>query len=103
MFQQAIDEYGKPRQIITDHGTQFYSVRNGESSFDQFCMENSIQHILGGIGKPTTLGKIERFFQTFKEEYDAFNSLDEYLKYYNHQRLHGGIGYLTPAEVYLVK
>jgi len=51
--------------ILTDHGSQFYSVRRGESSFDAYCEAKGINHILGGIGKPTTLGKIERWFRTY--------------------------------------
>jgi len=101
IFDGAIDQYGRPRQIITDHGAQFYSVRRGESSFDRFCKENDIEHIMGSIGKPTTTGKIERFFQTFKREYRMFNNLDTFVDYYNNRRLHAGIGYLTPAEVYV--
>jgi transposase InsO family protein len=67
LLDQAIHEYAKPREILTDHGSQFWSVRRGESSFDTYCETNSIRHILGGIGKPTTLGKIERWFRTYPD------------------------------------
>jgi transposase InsO family protein len=30
---RAIHEYSKPREILTDHGSQFWSVRRDESSF----------------------------------------------------------------------
>jgi len=99
-LQGAIEQYGRPRQVITDHGTQFYSVRRGESTFDQFCRENRIRYIMGAIGKPTTMGKIERFFHTLKTEYGQFNDLHAFTDYYNNRRLHAGIGYLTPVEVY---
>lgn len=103
VFQEALDTYGKPRQILTDRGTHFYSVRKGKSEFDNFCKNNGVEHILAGIGKPTTLGKIERFFQTFKREFIWFNGIESYLRYYNYKRLHGSINYLTPAEVYFNK
>jgi len=103
VFGEAIKEYGKPRHVITDHGTQFYSVRGGTSSFDQYCHDNRIRHIMGGIAKPTTQGKIERFFHTLKTEYGQYNDLDAYTDYYNNRRLHAGIGYLTPAEVYYAR
>lgn len=103
IFQHAIDKFGKPRQILTDHGTQYYDVHGGISDFTGFCNKNKIKHIMGSIGHPQTTGKIERFFQTFKKEYLVFNSLDEFVDYYNNRRLHGGIGYLTPAEVYYGK
>ena len=100
VFDEAIRQYGRPRHVITDHGTQFYSVRGGTSSFDQYCHEQKIRHIMGGIAKPTTQGKIERFFHTLKTEYGQHNDLGAYADYYNNKRLHAGIGYLTPAEVY---
>ena len=58
LFDQAINEYSKPREVLTDHGSQFWSVRKGESSFDTYCEQHGIKHILGGIGKPTTQGKL---------------------------------------------
>ncbi len=103
MLEQAMDAFGKPRQILSDHGTQYYDVHGGISKFTEFCSENKIKHIMGSIGHPQTTGKIERFFRTFKEEYDVFNSLEEFVDYYNNRRLHGAIGYLTPAEVYYGK
>lgn len=103
VFEQAIDAFGKPRQVLTDHGTQYYDIHGGISEFTQFCIDNKIKHILASIGHPQTTGKVERFFRTFKEEYEVFNSLDEFTDYYNNKRLHGAIGYLTPAEVYYGK
>jgi len=99
VFEQAIDAFDKPRQILTDHGTQYYDVHGGISEFTQFCIDNKIKHIMSSIGHPQTTGKVERFFRTFKEEY-VFNSLNEFVDYYNNKRLHGAIGYLTPAEIY---
>jgi transposase InsO family protein len=61
----AIHEYSKPGETLTDHGNQFWSVSGGESSFDICCQQQGIEHILSGIGKPGTLGKIERWFRTY--------------------------------------
>jgi transposase InsO family protein len=48
LLDKAIHEYSKPREILTDHGSQFWSVRKGESGFDAYCQTNRIKHILGG-------------------------------------------------------
>ena len=88
-----------PGQILTDHGTQYWS-RHGKSEFDGFCEQYGVEHIMGGIGKPTTQGKIERFFRTFNMYYPRFSSMDEFLYNYNHIMLHSAIGYRTPGSVY---
>jgi len=100
LLDKAIHEYSKPREILTDHGSQFYSVRQGESAFTHFCTEKGIIHILGGIGKPTTLGKIERWFRTYDQEHAKFQLHRKFIEYYNYQRPHMSLNYKTPAEAY---
>ena len=100
LLDKAIHEYSKPREILTDHGTQFWSVRKGESNFDAYCQQRGIEHILGGIGKPTTQGKIERWFRTYDLEHSRFNLHRKFIHYYNWERPHMALDYSTPAEVY---
>ena len=100
LLDQAVHEYRKPREILTDHGTQFWSVRRGESNFDTYCIDNKIKHILGGIGKPTTLGKIERWFRTYDQEHAKFQLHRKFIEYYNYERPHMSLNYKTPAEAY---
>jgi len=99
LFDRAVHEFGKPRETLTDHGSQFWSVRKGESAFDRFCEQQGIKHILGGIGKPTTQGKIERWFRTYLE-HDRFSLHRKFVHYYNYERPHMSLNYKTPAEVY---
>jgi transposase InsO family protein len=100
LFDRAVHEYGKPRETLTDHGSVFWSVRRGESAFDRYCEEKRIKHILGGIGKPTTQGKIERWFRTYDLEHDRFPVHWKFIEYYNYERPHMALDYSTPAEVY---
>ncbi len=51
---EAFGKYGIPREILTDHGSQFYAVRGGVSTFDIFCFENEIKHILASVRHPQT-------------------------------------------------
>jgi len=100
LLDRAVHEYAKPREILTDHGSQFWSVRRGESSFDAYCASKGIRHILGGIGKPTTLGKIERWFLTYDQEHTRFPLHWKFVEYYNWERPHMALDYSTPAQVY---
>jgi len=98
-FQNAIAKQGKPRAVLTDNGVQFTPARSEKGPFTQWCEEQGIKHILGRVHHPQTNGKIERWFGTYKQEYDErFTNLEQFIKYYNEERIHQGIGYLTPRE-----
>lgn len=102
-FVNAISRFGKPQEILTDNGTQFTPARSEIGPFGKFCLQNGIKHILGRVHHPQTNGKIERWFGTYKLEYDErFNCLNDFVKFYNEKRLHQGINYLTPIERYKV-
>jgi len=102
LMEEAIGCYGRPEQVLTDHGTQFYATRNGEScpgvsTFDLWCYENGIDHILAGVRKPTTNGKVERWHRTLDEEFLKYTEptrikerLREFLDWYNNERIHFG-------------
>lgn len=108
VLQVAIQMFGKPRQVLTDHGSQFFANRVGESQFDVFCRENGIHHILAGIRKPTTTGKVERWHRTIKDELLLYckdileftDQLPGFLEWYNTRRPHWGIGLMVPMQVY---
>ena len=100
-FQNAILKYGKPKEILSDNGTQFTNTqKRGDINheFTKFCINNEIKHILGRIHHPQTNGKIERWFGTYKVEFtDYYKNLDEFVNYYNHERMHQSLDYDVPA------
>ena len=104
-FANAMARWGKPSAILTDNGAQFTPPRNRgspDSRFTAFCIEHNVNHILGRINHPQTNGKIERWFGTYKQEFDErFNSLQKYISFYNEKRIHQGIHYKVPAERYI--
>lgn len=103
-FSNAISKHGIPEAILSDNGTQFTPARAEKGPFTQWCEDRGIKHILGRVHHPQTNGKIERWFGTYKSEYDdRFNCLDEFVKFYNEVRIHQGINYLTPKERYFKK
>ena len=60
-----------------------------------------VGHIFASIKKPTTCGKLERFWGTHNKERWNFSSLEEFVKYYNYRRPHMSLDYLTPYEVFI--
>ncbi|MFO8109057.1 MAG: integrase core domain-containing protein [Thermoplasmata archaeon] len=99
---EAFLKYGTPRQILTDRGTQFHSVRSGVSTFDMWLHELCVKHILASRKHPQTNGKVERVIRTFKEEClmkenwtveTVQNVIDCYKDYYNFHRLHMAFEY----------
>jgi putative transposase len=103
-FKNAIAKYGKPEAILTDNGVQFTPARSEKGPFTQWCESQGIKHILGRVHHPQTNGKIERWFGTYKLEYDErFNCLDDFIKFYNEIRIHQGINYKKPKERYFVQ
>jgi len=98
-LQEALSAGRTPKQILSDHGTQFWS-NDGPGRFTNFCEAHGIEHIFGSTGKPTTQGKIERFWQTFELYYPRFNDMTDFLQHYNYVRPHRSLNFLTPAEIY---
>lgn len=97
----------KPKAILTDNGTQFTPVNANEKTrgiFDQALDELEIKHILGRVHHPQTNGKVERWFGSYKQENRLHKkSLQEWVTFYNEERIHQGINYQTPAERYIGK
>jgi len=101
LLDRAVRRYGAPRQILTDQGTQFKPARGETSAFDLHCRDLGIEHICASVRRPTTCGKIEAFHKAYQTESHLFREHWSFIRYYNYTRPHEGIGYLTPAEIYL--
>jgi transposase InsO family protein len=111
-FIDVFERWGKPRQMLMDHGTPWWNNRNGWglSRLSVFLMEQDIDLIFGRVAHPQTQGKVERFHRTlarsmvkqglptqweqWQDRYDCF------LERYNHIRPHEALGMQTPAQRY---
>ncbi len=86
---KGIAKYGKPLQILTDHGSQFTPNKldkkgRAKHKFEQFLEENGIQHILASVKHPQTNGKIERWFGLVEKKKELFNDdINKIVKWYN--------------------
>ena len=104
VVESALKKYpvAKPR-IVTDNGSQFKS-----KEFRQLIKEFSLKDIKIRIHHPESNGSIERFHRSLREEglsdqqlqdkYQAFDIIKTWVDYYNHQRLHSALNYLSPSD-----
>lgn len=100
LIDSLIKIYGKPKQILTDNGSA-YGLKSKHSRFDRKCRKRGIEHIRGAVHSPTTQGKVERLFQTFKKEFPFCNGDSELWRMrYNHFRKHMSLNNKTPDEIY---
>jgi transposase InsO family protein len=99
-----------PAQIIlvTDNGPAMKSRR-----FRNFVKKSELLiHVRSRKYHPQTIGREERY-GLLKLEYlyrvlpnnrtELIEAVKGYRQFYNHERLHMSLGYLTPAAVYLTK
>ena len=79
LLEECVTEWGKPREVFTGHDVQYCTMRDGKSQFDARLEELGIEHILAAVGKPTTTGKIERWFGTYDREAWRFETHDDFM------------------------
>jgi len=102
---------GRPLDLMSDNGTPFVVWMPGVlTKFGKTLRELAIRHIKTQVNSPWTNGKVEAFWATLKSEIldrQVFRSLAaaeaalaQFARYSNYHRLHGEIGWLTPAERY---
>ena len=92
-------------RLISDNGSQFVS-----KDFEELLALLEVGHTLTSANHPQSNGKLERFHRTLKTEHvrrasyleyqDACIRLAEWITYYNNERLHSAIWYLTPNDVF---
>ncbi len=108
MLSQAVATYGKPEIINTDQGSQFTS-----DLFTGWVDEAGITLSMDGKGRATDNVMIERFWRSLKYEniylygYESVSALSagikSYVHFYNEERKHQSLGYITPGKQYRTK
>lgn len=99
--------------IQTDNGFEFTNKLNPHASkwehqMETWCVKNGIRHRLIPPGEKELNGKVERSHRIDEEFFYQKNNKRSYmtfikaqagwLSYYNTKRLHGGLGFITPAQ-----
>ena len=77
VLEEAVQKYGKPAGVLTDHGSQFYAnekkdARRGESDYERKLVELDIRHSMARIRHPQTNGKLERFHSEIEQHLKSF-------------------------------
>lgn len=103
ILQKVCLEKGFPEQIRSDNGSEFIAT-----SVNNWLTENEIKPIFIEPGKPWQNGKCESFNGKLRDELlsrEWFSSVKEaevvienWRKFYNEERPHSSLGYLTPLE-----
>jgi putative transposase len=106
-LEKAISLYGKPNIIKTDNGPEFIALR-----LRRWFEEQEIVHLFTEPGKPWQNGFNESFNGKFRQEclnMEVFRTIKEakvlieiWRKYYNNERPHQSLNYMTPNEYGLV-
>ena len=115
-FTAAAGEHGFPTSTLTDNGNVYTTKyaggargRGTANAFETLLALEGITQKNGRPYKPTTQGKIERFWQTLKKYLAAHPAgtidelqtiLDTFRSYYNQQRPHRALNRQTPAFAY---
>ena len=112
VLEQAINCYGVPKQLMTDHGVQFTSLPRETcndprpNEFQLFLQRYDIRHIKARVKHPQSNGKVERAGQTLQKLWKYFQCWDVAVYYYNFKRPHSSLenGCLrTPYQAFLDK
>ena len=111
VLDSCIKRYGRPLELLTDHGSQFYANSGqikspGVSRFQEYLLKQKINHILGRVNHPQTNGKIERFYETFQSKVHHFESIEQFVDWYNTKKPHMSLNWEeleTPMQAFYRK
>lgn len=95
-----------PYCLNSDRGTQFIANKfdkdgKANHAFQEALEELGIIFIPSKRRHPQTNGKNERFFGILDSEFDErFKDIDDFIRWYNTERLSEAVDYITPNEAY---
>lgn len=104
-LKEALINYGKPQIFNSDQGSQFTS-----EAFIKVLTDKEISISMDGRGRCFDNIMIERLWRTLKYEYFYINEFSDvrqlnmgtgiHVEFYNKERPHSALNYMTPMEVY---
>lgn len=88
VFDAAVKKWGKPKQVLSDHGTQFCSDDNKTFRFQEHLKAKGVELIKARVKHPQTNGKLEKLNHTMQLLLKRFNDLGKAVDFYNNVRPH---------------
>lgn len=106
-FQEACARFGKPKEVLSDQGRQYFAWR-GKSEFQKLLAREGVEHAVARAQHPETVGKCERFWETLKRELwdrvhpkdleEARERVRHFIAHHNHSRPHQSLDGMVPAD-----
>jgi putative transposase len=95
-----------PWKLNSDRGSQFIPNKRDKHGKANHAFQRALEEI--GIifvpsrkRHPQTNGKNEKWFDILEKEFDErFKTIDEFIEWYNDERLSEAVDYMTPNEAY---
>ncbi len=106
VFNEAVQKWGAPKQVMTDHGCQFCANEEREFVYQQHLKTKGVKHIMARVKHPQSNGKVERLVYTLKRLMKWKGSLNECVDFYNEKRPHMSLEndcLRTPFQAYQEK
>ena len=110
VFAVAVQQYGRPRQLLTDNGSEFCNTHDREDARHLFhkgvVVDAGVDHIFTRPSHPQCNGKLEKLNDTIQRLYKLHDGdLGKAVEIYNEKRIHMSLGggWLTPAEAWSKK
>jgi len=105
MKRNLFEEEDKKPVIRTDNGPQFISHR-----FSECCEEINVEHERIPVKTPNKNAHIESFHRILEDEClkinefqdyaEAYETVNNFMEFYNNRRLHSSINYMSPNEFF---
>ena len=100
-------KHGKIKQCISDHGSTFISnFADGDSRFKDYLKSKEIKQILCRIKHPQSNGKMEKWFDCYDRNREAFDTKEEFMYWYNDLKPHRALNFdelETPSQAFIRK
>jgi len=100
-------KHGAIKQCISDNHSTFTSnFINGNSRFKNYLKSKGIKQILCRIKHPQSNGKMEKWFDCYDRNREAFETKEEFMYWYNDLKPHRALNFdelETPSQAFIRK